>query len=74
MSLFAAAVVNKYGRERLKRSELLSERSAPAPVAHMLYKWFTDREDIERRSKHSYLRWMRELGTYEAIEATRLSS
>lgn len=71
VSLFAAAVVNKYGQEQLNRSEFLSDRSAPAPVAHTLYKWFTDYQNIERRSKHSYLRWMRELGTYEVIEVNR---
>ena len=71
ISLFAAAVVNKYGQEELKRSDLLTERSVPAPVAHTLYQWFTDHEDIEQRSKHSYLRWMRELGTYEVIEVNR---
>ena len=71
VSLFAAAVVNKYGQEELNRSEYLTERSAPAPVAHTLYKWFTDKERIEQRSKHSFLRWMRELGTYEVVEVNR---
>ncbi|MFD1513480.1 Cdc6/Cdc18 family protein [Halomarina rubra] len=71
VSLFATAIVNSYGQEQLGRSEWLNERSAPAPVAHSLYKWFTEYNGIEQRSKHSFLRWMRELSTYEVIEINR---
>jgi cell division control protein 6 len=71
VSLFAAALVNRYGQEHLRRSDIFSDRSAPAPVAHTLYEWLTDHEGIERRSKHSFLRWMRELDTYEVIKLNR---
>ena len=71
VSLFAAAVVNLYGQTELGRSDYLTEMSAPATVAHTLYNWITDHEDIEQRSKHSFLRWMRELDTYEVIELNR---
>ena len=36
-----------------------------------MYNWITEHEDIEQRSKHSFLRWMRELDTYEVIELNR---
>lgn len=71
VSLFAAAIVNWYGQQELKHSEFLTERSAPAPVAHTLYQWITENGDIEQRSKHSFLRWMRELDTYDVIELNR---
>ncbi len=71
VSLFAAAIVNQYGQQQLKQSDLFTEQSVPAPVAHTLYNWITEHKDIEQRSKHSFLRWMRELDTYEVIELNR---
>jgi cell division control protein 6 len=71
VSLFATALVNTYGQRQLQHSEIFTDRSVPAPVAHTLYNWITEHENIEQRSKHSFLRWMRELNTYEVIELNR---
>lgn len=71
VSLFAAAIVNKYGKDILERKTKLSSDSAPAPVAYSVYNFICDHTDMSNYSRHSFLRWMRELQTYEVIEINR---
>ena len=71
VSLLSTALVAIHGETVLNREHMLRSNCVPSSVGYTLYRWIQDQTSSEMRSKHSYLRWMRELSTYEVIENNR---
>lgn len=71
VSLLATALVAIHGNPVLEREPILRSNCVPSSVGYTLYRWVQEQSNSEVRSKHSYLRWMRELSTYEVIKNKR---
>lgn len=71
VSLLSTALVAIHGEKVLDQEPMLRSNRVPSNVGYTLYRWVQDQTSSEMRSKHSYLRWMRELSTYEVIENNR---
>lgn len=71
VSLLATALVAIHGHKVLDREPMLRSGRVPSSVGYTLYCWIQEQASSESRSKHSYLRWMRELSTYEVIKNNR---
>jgi archaeal cell division control protein 6 len=65
ISLYATAAVACYSNR--------STSSIPSPVGFRMYQWVTDEIDADQMTRETYVKYVKELSTYDLISTSRKS-